>query len=352
MLFALAFITACNEDKVFEREQYKHVIAIKSDGVYKIFNQEVDLSNVDADGFANGFIAADVGGSLPTGQAIKLSIVEDPVILDQYNQYNFATVTYKYANYIPDDRKIISDYSISIPAGERSGIMNIRVRPGGLSPDSAYMIPFRVSNVSAYEMNQDESTVLYNLQWKNQWTSTANIAKYSHKGVTAQWGSVGTVPNDGPDTEVNTLAQKDVYPLSVNQVRIFAADHIFTSDVLAIKEWGLILTVDEAGNVKISNVDDNVGPKVVQIDHQCGGGHADWKCQICEPEAYADPTDLRAKGSCHYDPHYNNTYAVVTDQWKRQYKTFLLCYSYTSPDDGKIRVMKEELKIDYVPDFK
>ena len=144
--------------------------------------------------------------------------------------------------------------------------------------------------------------------------------------------------------------QKHFHPLSANQVRIFAADKGFSADEATIKSWALILTMDKAGNVTITPFDEEHGPHVEQINAPCGGGHADWKCQICEPEAIEDPSDLRPIKSCYYDPYYSNKYAVITDQWKRKYKTFLLCYQFINPENGQKRIIKEELRIDYVPE--
>ena len=346
IMFAVAVFTACNQDKIFEREQYKHVIALKSEGVFKILTQEIDFSEVDADGFIHGFISASVGGSLPTDQSIRLNIVEDPVILEQYNSFNFGSEAYQYARYIPESRKIINDYSINIPAGERTGVMNILIRPDGLSPDSVYMIPFRVTDVSAYEMNQDMNTVLYRLRMKNEWSSTADIPQYNHKGTSARI--------DLPDqVEVTTFIQKHIHPVSAHQVRVYAGgDRIFDVNnrelEAEIKQWAITLTVND-GNVTITPwYDAPNGMQVKQVNEACGGGNTEWKCPICEPEAFEDPSDTRVVQSCYYDPRYNNTYKVVDDGWGRLFKTFMLCYEFTNPANGQRFIMKEELKIEQV----
>ena len=314
MLFAMVVISACNLNEVFDREQYKHVIALKSDGTFKLFTQEIDFSDVDSEGFATGFISATVGGSLVTEQAIRLNIVEDPVIFNQYNQYNYAWETYRYANLLPENRKIISNYSINIPAGERTGIMNMRIRVNGLSPDSTYMIPFRVSSVSAYEMNQEKNTVLYRLRLKNQWSSTANISQYSHKGTWRRTDIVST-------TEISTMMQKHVYPLSANQVRIFTGDRGFEAKELDIVQWAMILTMDDAGNVTITPWDDSeLGLKVTQMNDE--------------------------------DERYPNKYSIVVDAWGRQFKTFMLCYEFVHPENGQTHLMKEELKIEHRPEVR
>ena len=351
IMFAVAVFTACNQDEVFEREQYKHVIALKSEGVFKVFNQEIDYSEVDADGFVNGFISASVGGSMPTDQSIKLTVVEDPLIFEQYNSFNFASEAYRYASYIPENRKIINDYSINIPAGERTGVMNIRIRPDGLSPDTVYMLPFRVTGVSAYEMNQDMNTALYRLLMKNEWSSIAAIPQYSHKGVSARIDLLTE------QVEVTSFLEKHVHPVSANQVRVYAGgDKIFDENSREletdIKQWAIKLTVND-GKVTISPwFDAPNGMQVKQIDEPCGGGHTDWKCRICEPEALEDESDTRDINSCYYDARYNNTYAIVDDGWGRLFKTFMLCYEFTNPDNGQRFIMKEELKIGHVTEVK
>ena len=345
-LLAVGF-SACNRDEIFEREQYKQVIAVKSDGIFKIFGQDIDLDQLK-EGYFDGFISATVGGSLPTEKPIKINIEGDGDLLNQYNEFSFAQQTYLYAQLIPN--YTISDYSINIPAGERTGTMKIRVNPTGLSPDSVYMLPFRVTGVSEYEMNQDKSTVLYRIYLKNFYSTTRNIPSYSHKGV--------QTPIDVSESQqlpVNTMASKVVHPVEGNSVRLFAGNgsKIFETNARDLDQlivnWAIKLTMDKDGKVTITpwNTTSPHAMKVEQVDHPCGLPN----CKVCDPEGYENAA-AGDKINCHYDPYYSNTFAAVDDGWGRKFKTFYLSYKFTDPESGRRYMMKEELKLEYKTEVK
>lgn len=198
-------LLSCNRDEIFEREQYKPVVALLSDDGFNIFSEELDFSEE-----VDGYIAASCGGVLPTTQSIDISIVEDKNLLSSYNNSNFDTDAERYALSMSSDRYVIDKHSITIPAGERTGRMHIRMRTTGLSPDSVYMIPFKVNNFSAYEFNPKKATVLYRLFLKNFYASTKD-------------GDGATIYSQrGKRGFTNTMVQKKVFPVGSNEVRIMA----------------------------------------------------------------------------------------------------------------------------------
>ncbi len=308
VVFAVA-LNACDRDEVFEREQYKPVIALLSEGDFNIFAEEHDPATADEEGYTEGYIAASCGGSLSTTQSITLNIVEDADLLQQYNNVNFATESYKYARYLSTNRYKIDNPVIAMQQGERNGRMKIRIRAGGLSPDSVYLIPLRVDKCSAYELNPDKSTVLYRVYLKNFWASTKTVPVYSHRGILLENGA--TAP-------VNTMMTKQMLPASGNEVRLFAGNKIVTTSTAGIIEkWAMRLSIDGSGNVTIRPWSNTYfGLKVTQVDG---------------------------------DPDYPNVVKLVDDGYGKTFKTFLLCYDYVDSDDGITKYrMKEELKIENV----
>ncbi|MEN6324389.1 MAG: DUF4361 domain-containing protein [Proteiniphilum sp.] len=307
MIFVVA-LSACNRDEIFQREQYKHVIAILSEGTFNIFAEEHDPATSNAEGYTEGYIAASCGGTLPTTESVTLKIVEDPNLLWQYNNYSFATESYKYAHYLSPDRYRVDDPTIVIKEGEMNGRMKIQIRAAGLSPDSVYFIPFRVEQSSAYELNPNKSTVLYRVYLKNFWASTESIPIYSHRGIKTE---------DGTNNPVNTMMTKRMYPVSGNEVRIFAGNKIISEPTASnIERWSIRISIDPEGKVIITPWSNTrFGMKVVQVDG---------------------------------DPDYPNVFKLVDDGYGKIYKTFLLCYDYVDPDDEVTYRMKEELKIENI----
>jgi len=306
MTVLVAAMGACNSNEIFEREQYKNVVAVLSEGTFNIFAEEHDLAGGDVEGYTDGFIAASVGGVLVTAQPITLSIVEDESLFHAYNMNNFDTESYRYARRLSEDRYVVEQPFISIPESERGGTMRIRMKVNGLSPDSVYLIPFRVHQCSAHELNQQKSTVLYRIYLKNFWASTTSIPSYNHRGLRTE----------GTGVPVNTMMQKAVHPVAGNAVRIFAGNSTFAANEKSIVQWGIQLTMDANSHVTISPWDTSpFGMQVKQVDG---------------------------------DLDYPNIFKLIDDGFGRVFKTFLLCYEYVDPTNNVTYMMKEELRTEYV----
>jgi hypothetical protein len=248
---------------------------------------------------------------LPNDLPVTLTIVEDPDLLRSYNDNNYGSESFRHARYLSPDRYRIDDFKLQIPRGERKGTMRIRIRPNGLSPDSMYLIPFRVTQCSEYEMNDARNTVLYRIRFQNPYSTTVSVPQFTHRGVKTTVGS---------DVEQATMAQKHVHAVSANEVRIIAGNTVFKNDLNFIEKWSLRLKMDADGKVTISPWNlGTYGMKVTQIDD---------------------------------DELYPNTYGVIKDDWGRVFKTFMLCYEYVDADSKVAYRMQEELRIEFRPEVK
>ena len=325
LIFALLAIvfSACNRDEIFEREMYKARVAVKGDmsGGYNIYEQEHDFDLADESGWTQGFIAASVGGSLPTTEPIVLTIVEDTDLLQSYNQTNFGTDDYRYAQLLSKDRYEVSgNMSITIPAGQREGIMPIRFRLEGLSPDSMYVIPFKVEKCSAYELNLDKSNVLYRIHFKNFWSSTKTITEYSHRGYRLE---ADRLDEDPRPIRTPTYLNKRVYPISRNEIRLDCGIKAYSADddqLQVIPKWSILITIHNDGSMNIEPLyKTHLGITVKQVNNDNFDGN----------------------------DRYLNTYELVDDGFGKLYRTFRLCYDYTDPDNKIDYRMWEELKLEY-----
>jgi hypothetical protein len=298
LLFFFALVSvllSCNRDEIFEREQYKVVTALLSDDGFNIFSEELKFSDEAVD----GYIAASCGGVLPTTEAININIVEDAALLRSYNLSNFDTDATRYSLYLSGDRYEIDKKSITIPAGERTGRMHIRLRTAGLSPDSVYMIPLRVSDFSAYEFNPKKNTILYRLYLKNKYASTKDgegSTIYSHRGKKGA---------------TNTMMNKEVFPVGSNQIRFMAGNKPFEKKEALIQKWSVRVTVNDDNSLTVEPWSTLFGTSITQVDG---------------------------------DEEYPNVFQIV-DNGYNTYKTFLLRYDYVDPDDGNTYEMKEELRL-------
>ncbi|KAA6299826.1 MAG: hypothetical protein EZS26_004036 [Candidatus Ordinivivax streblomastigis] len=293
MVFTLLVgMNACNRDEIFEREQYKNVFALVSDDGYNIFTVVHDLDEPES----IGYVAASCGGTNPTLENIDITMELSKESFDRYNIANFDRDSTKYAHLLSPEQYGIDSWNFTIPAGKTSGKLPLSIKPEGLSPDSVYFIPLKVSAVSAYEVNPDKSDVLYCVQIKNQYATQQTATNYSMLGV-----------RNG----VNIMGQKRMHPISANKVRIMAGTEAFESKIATINKSAVILEIDEDNNVNISTYQDMV---VTQVNG---------------------------------DPTYPNIFKIVDDGY-RTYKTFLLRYDYQV--GSTTYEMKEELRLEFKED--
>jgi hypothetical protein len=289
-------ICSCDRDEVFEREQYKNVFALLSDDDFNIFTETHDLRITDA----TGYVSAVCGGSLAIEKDINVTMVEDESLLLAYNISNYELDESKYAQLLPRSRYDIANLGITIPAGERNGLMEIKLRPEGLSPDSTYFIPLRADKFTAYELNPDKSDVLYRVLIKNYYAAQSA----QNTGTSYDFR--------GKSNGLNIITTKQIFPVGRNKVRIIAGNNVFESNADLIARTSLLLEIDENNKVRISRYKNVAGGvTVMQINT---------------------------------DPDYPNIFKIEDDGFKT-YKTFLLRYTYVY--NGTTYIMQEELRLEF-----
>lgn len=292
-IITTTILFSCDRDEVFQKEQYKNVLALisESDNVSRKFHS-LGKESV-------GYVAASIGGTNPTTKPIVVNLVEDPSYIDAYNKMNYDLDKTKYVRPLPKSKYDIDSYQFTVPAGEIGGRLPIRIRPDGLSPDTAYFVSLRLESASAYEVNPDKSFVLYRVRIKNWWAMGDGSSSYGMSIKQKESGST---------TEIQMPGRKIMHPLTVNQVRILAGNEIYESNVNVFNKFALVLTIADDNKITITPYKD---VEVTQIDG---------------------------------DKEYPNIFKIEDDGFKT-YKTFLLRYNYKS--GSKVLEIKEELRLEF-----
>lgn len=289
---AVAFLS-CDRDEVFTREQYKNVFALISE------NDNVSSKFHDLGGESVGYVAASVGGTSPTTKPIEVHLIEDPSLIETYNQVNFDVDYSKYVRPLPASKYDIDSYSFTIPAGDISGRLPIRIRPDGLSPDSSYFIPLRVETHSSYEVNGEKSYLLYRVRTKNYWARADGNTVYGMRARLRQ---------DGSSFELQLPGTKIMHPISEREVRVMVGNETYASDVNVFNRAAIILEIGDDNKVTI--------------------------------KPYKDVEVLQVDG----DSNYPNIFFIEDDGFKT-YKTFLLHYYFRM--GGVVYEMREELRLEF-----
>lgn len=285
---ALTFVMiSCKDQEVFEKEMYKNVAALISSNDHNTFQELISLSGEEV----TGYIAASIGGTHTSQHDIVIRLEEDDEPLARYNRSLFDEEVSLYAHSLPSDRYEIDDYNITIKSGERTGRTQIRLRADGLSPDSSYFIGLKVSEVEGGELNPNKGTILYQVLLSNPYASQNSDDYYA---------MTGTVD------EMVTAANKKMFPLTSNSVRVIAGNETFESNLADINRTAMVLEINEDNRVSIKPYNDIV---ITQLDD---------------------------------DPRYPNSFKQETI-YGRTFNVFSLSYAYTI--DGVTKLMKEELRM-------
>ncbi|MGJ1264440.1 BT_3044 domain-containing protein [Sphingobacterium spiritivorum] len=278
---------SCKDNEVFEKEMYKNEVALISSDYHNTFKEVVQLTGEEV----IGYVAASSGGTHAPTKDLIIGLEEDSAPLAKYNFAVYDNAEDLYAKLLPKGKYDIMDDKIVIKAGELTGRTMIKLRPDGLSPDSTYFIGLKATNASGVEIKPTKSTMLYQVIIENEFASQAKNSMYAMVGFA---------------NGLATAANKQLFPLTTNSVRMVAGSETFVSKVPNIEKNCLILEMDEFNNVTIKPYKDI---KIVQLNN---------------------------------DPAYPNKFKVE-ETFGMRTNVFLLSYQYTI---GNVTtVMKERVEM-------
>lgn len=290
--------SSCDEYEVFEKEQYKNVFSLISEDQENVYSKTIDFRQAEAD----GYIAFSIGGTNPTDKDITVNVVEDASLINAYNLSKYDMGVDRYIHPLPADKYDITSSKCIIPAGTTGAQILMKIRPEGLSPDSAYFIAVRVDSYSGFEINPLKDYLLYKVMVKNQWCAGDN----GDRGRSTAYTDTGSEKVAGStDMPAQLSGTKIMRPISANQVRILPGKVIHNYDRVLFEKAAIVLTINEDNSV------DFEGYKHMQVEKM------------------------------NDDPDYPNTFVVENDGYA-SFQTFALRYNYTL--DGVTYEVREELR--------
>lgn len=287
-ILALTTVFAsCKDNEVFEKEMYKNEVALISSDYHNTFQEVVQLTGEEV----TGYIAVSTGGTHAPKEDLIIGLEEDATPLAEYNWSLYDAAEDLYAKLLPESKYEILDDKIVIKAGELTGRTMIKLRPDGLSPDSTYFIGLKATDISGVEIKSKKSTMLYQVLIENEYASQAKNSMYSMLGFM---------------NGLATAANKQLFPLTRNSVRMIAGNETYVSREVDLAKTSLILEMDESNHVTIKPYKDL---QIVQLDN---------------------------------DPAYPNVFKVE-DAFGIRTNVFLLSYQYTI--GGVTNIMKERVEM-------
>ena len=242
-MLALCFLfcTSCDNDSIYEEEQYKSLVYLLS-GTDNIYTEAYSLN----DNESVKYFSVGCGGSNPNEKEIVVTLEQDIALLNEYNRLNFDFER-SYAKMLPADRFEVGTYSVTIPAKspEQYVKVPVKVRPLGLSPDTIYFIPLTIKSVSHYEVNYNKYNLLYRVTIENN---------YARQKVTTYYTKKGTVTDLSTNRETILSGTKIVQPLTKDKIRMFVGNYAQgpASTVADIRMYAIVVEVKANNKIDIT----------------------------------------------------------------------------------------------------
>ncbi|MCE5225817.1 MAG: DUF4361 domain-containing protein [Porphyromonadaceae bacterium] len=232
----ICIFSSC-EENLLDQEQYqKKIYLLSSD------NNIFKYSHALNDSITKGFITVGSGGTIPLNKDVTVILELDTSSFSEYNRRNFDIEYDKYAKLLEPSRYVLPSHEIVLRAGEidATTFFPIEIDANGLSPDSTYMVPFKIKSTSDYEVNPEKASVLYQIELKNKYTESG-MNTYSMKGTKQ--------PEGGSLSAITTT--KVMAPLAKNKVRIFPENFLVSSKLKDIEDKTITITVNNDNTLRL-----------------------------------------------------------------------------------------------------
>lgn len=243
-LFVLSF-AACDEDKIFNEEQYKKMIYFVSDDD-QIYHLEYSLD----DEKPVSYVSIAASGTSRIEHDVRVTLEKDTILLNKHNYSNFELAYEKYAKEMQPNSFSIPSMSLYLKQDSKDVYATLPIYVDyekliSLSPDSSYFIPLSIKDISAYSVNSDKNNALNKVQWFNKYAKTRTPVYYSIKG------SHTKVMDDGNSTSSIT-GSKVYYPLARNRVRTFIGNRPFIANADSIVKYSIDIAINDDNSLTLS----------------------------------------------------------------------------------------------------
>jgi len=225
------------EKNLLDKEQYHNVIYLKSDG-----NNIFSYTHMMNDSVSRGFLTVGSGGSMPLTADIVVTVELDTVRLNRYNFRNFGLDYAKYVQLVDSSLYVLPSRQIILKKGDpnMTTFFPIEIDANTLSPDTVYMIPFRIVDADGVEVNPQKNFVFYKPELANGYSSPKSRS-YRMKGTRQT--------SDGLVSSMTIT--KNLLPLAHNRVRLFPDNLSPSTNLADIQNKAIVLIVEKDDQVRI-----------------------------------------------------------------------------------------------------
>lgn len=230
-LFCLAVLASCEGYEIFDKELYDRIIYVLTEGDGQIFSEVHSLDAPES----VGNVVVLVSGSKQITESVSVEFEPDPKALDAYNLQMFGVEEDKYLDPLTPSHYEIPSMTVKINPNDvpARAFLPIKIKPEGLSPDSAYYIPLKIKSVSIDSIAEKHNSVMYRVYIKNQYADQMDQTLYSMRGERTDPGK----------TPYAIMTNKIVLPISKNKIRTTVDQKAFESKMPVINSSCMVIEI-------------------------------------------------------------------------------------------------------------
>lgn len=200
VFISVLILTGCYENPIDSEQYIKQVYIVRA--ADKLYSAAINYS----DTVQTTFVSIATGGSQLIDKDIQVTLAEaDNSNILAYNNKYVADGGTRYQK-LPSSSYEIPSMIVQVKAGNVYGRMPLSINTAGLSCDSLYAIPLKISSSSDYLINATDTVLLFSFKLKNQYSATYQVA-----GDKVVWlnGSASGLPTTLSVTRVLTAVNKN-----------------------------------------------------------------------------------------------------------------------------------------------
>lgn len=227
----VAALVSCEGYEIFEKELYEKIVYVLTKDDNKVFSEVHSLDEP----ISIGHVSVLMSGSVEITEPILVEFEYDDEALDIYNEKMFGVDESKFIDPLPTARYEIPTMSVTVSPDDlpARGLLEIKIKPEGLSPDSTYLIPLKIKSSTADKISETNKSVMYQVYIKNEYANQKERTLYSMRGEK-------TEPGKNPYA---ILTNKTVLPLTKNKIRTTIDQRAFEAKVDKINKDCMVIEI-------------------------------------------------------------------------------------------------------------
>lgn len=163
----LCFCNACSTDVDFGEQYKKQIYIVKG-------NDRLTETTLPMADRTEAFVTFYCSGSEMSDKDVVVQYKIDKEALTAYNETEYGDNLARQMVCVPEEMVTFEEPAVTIKAGQEYAVLHFSINTSGLDPALNYAVPITITEVSAYEINQNVKTLFYKIKLKTQYSGLYN----------------------------------------------------------------------------------------------------------------------------------------------------------------------------------